>query len=88
MQKWQQTSSGLLVPCEQVRDKPVAAVDLFAGCGGFSLGLHQSGIDVVAAVEWNVEAAMARPRRPWEARATCEVSHSTRPSSGRPEHGT
>ena len=29
----------------------VRVVDLFSGCGGFSLGAHQSGLDVVGAVD-------------------------------------
>lgn len=33
------------------------ALDLFAGAGGFSLGLQQAGIDVVAAIEWDRDAA-------------------------------
>lgn len=38
------------------RPKPrnvVRACDLFAGAGGFSLGAHLAGIDVVAAIEWD-----------------------------------
>jgi DNA (cytosine-5)-methyltransferase 1 len=54
--KWQTTSGGLIVPAAP--ERPVAAVDLFAGCGGFSLGLEAAGIDVVAAVEWDAVAAM------------------------------
>jgi len=34
------------------------AIDLFAGAGGFSLGFHQSGWHVTAAVEWEPAAAM------------------------------
>jgi DNA (cytosine-5)-methyltransferase 1 len=33
-------------------------LDLFCGAGGFSLGMHCGGIDVVAAAEWDVNAAM------------------------------
>lgn len=34
------------------------AMDFFAGCGGMSLGTMQAGVEVVAAVEWDIHAAM------------------------------
>lgn len=46
---YERHSSGLLVP---ERRRPLRACDLFCGAGGFSLGLQQAGIDVVAALEW------------------------------------
>lgn len=51
---YERSASGLYLPATapQVRRKPVG-VDLFAGCGGFSLGFHQAGWDVVAALEWS-----------------------------------
>lgn len=33
------------------------ALDLFAGAGGFSLGLNYAGVDVIGAVEWDKNAA-------------------------------
>ncbi|MEN6535459.1 MAG: DNA cytosine methyltransferase [Bryobacteraceae bacterium] len=45
----------MLVPSSARR---LTAVDLFAGCGGFSLGIIQAGLDVLAAVEWDAVAAM------------------------------
>lgn len=65
---WTTTPVGLLLPPRRKRryDRPVA-VDLFAGCGGFSLGLHQAGFHVAGAVELDFQAAttyavnLARP---------------------------
>lgn len=31
-------------------------MDLFSGCGGFSLGMVQAGFDVIAALEWDLPA--------------------------------
>jgi DNA (cytosine-5)-methyltransferase 1 len=58
--EWAVSPSGLLVvpagtrPCY---DRPVG-VDLFAGCGGFSLGFHQAGYHMAAAIEYDVSAAL------------------------------
>jgi len=53
--------SGLVVPGyiaeERARkERRKTGVDVFAGCGGFSLGFIQAGFRVVAAIEWQVEA--------------------------------
>lgn len=37
--------------------KPLRAIDLYSGIGGWSLGLHMAGIDVVASYEWWSKAA-------------------------------
>lgn len=47
-QDWEQSPSGLMVPAKP--EKPTA-VDLFCGCGGFSLGIMQAGFDVVCGVD-------------------------------------
>src|SRR5689334_16468871 len=60
LDEWGYSGSGLLVPGSSLRpryDQPVG-VDLFAGCGGFSLGCEQAGVHMAAAVEYDVTAAM------------------------------
>lgn len=37
-------------------NKVLTCIDLFAGCGGFSLGLHRAGIRVLAAVDFDPKA--------------------------------
>lgn len=39
------------------RGRPIA-IDLFAGCGGFSCGFHQAGWQVIGAVEYDLPAAL------------------------------
>src|SRR5262245_14445595 len=48
-------------------------LDLFAGCGGLSLGFHASGYEIAAAIESDPDAAQSHgfnfhPRRPEHAR--------------------
>ena len=66
---WQRTDSGILLPdwADLPDTPPTAAVelpqpqpigiDLFAGAGGFSCGFKQAGWHVIAANEWDVDAA-------------------------------
>lgn len=65
--EWVETETGLLVP-DDCRPKPrPKAVDIFAGCGGFSLGLMKAGFDVVGAVEmdfWAAQTYMVNLSRP------------------------
>jgi DNA (cytosine-5)-methyltransferase 1 len=49
------SSGGVYVPVTP--PAPPIGIDLFAGCGGFSLGMEAGGIDVAAAVELNTDAA-------------------------------
>lgn len=51
---------GLLIPDQPERpqrDRPVG-IDFFAGAGGFSLGFHQAGFHMIAAVEMDPAAAL------------------------------
>lgn len=49
----------MISPSEPRRTRRPTAIDLFAGCGGLSLGLEQAGFDVLAAVEYDpVHAAV------------------------------
>jgi len=57
MIEWYQTDSGIWVQGEKPKPPRPRAIDLFAGCGGFSLGVESGGIDVAAAVEWEFAAA-------------------------------
>jgi DNA (cytosine-5)-methyltransferase 1 len=65
---WNRTDSGILVPdwaqtdpslpaAHTMPKQPPVGIDLFAGAGGFSCGFHQAGFQVVAANEWDVDAA-------------------------------
>jgi DNA (cytosine-5)-methyltransferase 1 len=56
---WEQTGLGLYVPTTPRRryHRPVG-IDLFAGAGGFSVGFHQAGFHMVAAVEIDFDAAI------------------------------
>lgn len=42
--------------------KPLRVLDLFAGCGGLSLGFRSAGFEVVAAVEFDGHAAASHGR--------------------------
>jgi DNA (cytosine-5)-methyltransferase 1 len=53
-ESWSERPSGLLVP--SVERRPTA-VDLFCGCGGFSLGIIEAGFDVLCGVDWDCDAA-------------------------------
>jgi DNA (cytosine-5)-methyltransferase 1 len=43
---------------ERIGKRRISAVDLFCGCGGFSLGLIQAGIDVLLGLDNDVDALM------------------------------
>lgn len=56
---YERNGAGLYVPAAMKLSRYPTGIDLFAGCGGMSLGFHQAGIHVVAALEWDVHAAMS-----------------------------
>lgn len=55
--EWAETSSGLIVPADYQPKPMPKAFDMFAGCGGMSLGFHQAGFHVVGALEMDFCAA-------------------------------
>lgn len=46
------TPSGLWVPTSPRSRRQLRVADLFCGAGGFSLGVQEAGLNVVAALEW------------------------------------
>ena len=58
MLKYEQTPAGLWVPADHVPEPKPTAVDLFAGAGGFSLGMIDAGFEIACAVENEPYSAM------------------------------
>jgi DNA (cytosine-5)-methyltransferase 1 len=56
---WYRAPTGLIIPASAVPPaRPPIGIDLFAGGGGFSLGMHQGGFQVIAALEFGFDAAI------------------------------
>jgi DNA (cytosine-5)-methyltransferase 1 len=55
-EQWTQSASGLVLPAQPKR---LTAVDLFCGCGGFSLGIIEAGFEVLCGVDWAEDAAVS-----------------------------
>jgi DNA (cytosine-5)-methyltransferase 1 len=56
------TPTGLILPEDvaerRYKSRIPTGIDLFAGCGGFSLGFKKAGFEILAAAEWNCDAAV------------------------------
>jgi DNA (cytosine-5)-methyltransferase 1 len=58
-----QLESGVLIPRGFAEEKAKEerkpqCVDVFSGCGGFGLGMHQAGFEVAAAIEYDTTATV------------------------------
>jgi DNA (cytosine-5)-methyltransferase 1 len=53
-----QRPDGLIIPGHLLDRKEITGIDLFAGCGGMSLGMMQAGVHILAAVDNSVDAAI------------------------------
>lgn len=53
--QWTESESGLILP---EPPKRLTAVDLFCGCGGFSLGIIEAGFEVLCGVDWAEDASV------------------------------
>lgn len=62
MSSWARTRTGLIVPESTLRQarrpKRPTCVDLFCGCGGFSLGMMQAGWQVLAGLDFDADAML------------------------------
>jgi DNA (cytosine-5)-methyltransferase 1 len=55
--EFSRAASGLLLPKQITVHRRPLAIDLFCGCGGFSLGMMQGGFEVIAAADHDPVAA-------------------------------
>lgn len=60
--------------------KPVAA-DIYAGCGGLSLGLRQAGFDIPYALDWDKHACETHRANARETEVLCDDIRSTSSAS-------
>src|SRR4051794_9807908 len=73
--------AGIAAKCARLSNPQARprVLDLFAGCGGLSLGFHAAGCDIVAALELDKLAAQSHARNFFKGEAKEVIDFHARP---------